>query len=350
MSTDAPPSILRPLVEKLAEHRAARGHGRRRGAHRAPARPRQARRPRAHRAALRPGHVRGARPARGPQRRAPGEDEANAPADGVITGFGEIDGRMACCAAYDFTVFGGSIGEVGERKVARLRELALQEPHPDGVAGRLRRRAPGGVGGIARQDSHLRGHRLPLPRAGGDERRRAAGRGDGRARRRRHRVHPGPRGLRADGEGHELDRDRRAVPREERRSARRSPRRSSAARRSTTRSPASRTRSTRTTRRCLAAIREYLVVLPLALRGEAAAQLTRRPRRSPRRGAAQRRAGETPPGVRHAQGHRALVDDGTFFAMKPRCARNIITGSRASTATRSASSRTTRCTSAASST
>ena len=52
------------------------------------------------------------------------------PADGVVCGTGLIDGRMACAAAYDFTVQGGSIGAVGERKVARLRELALRERIP----------------------------------------------------------------------------------------------------------------------------------------------------------------------------------------------------------------------------
>src|SRR5207253_10130593 len=35
-----------------------------------------------------------------------------------------------CVASYDFTVHGGSIGPVGERKVARLRELALRERIP----------------------------------------------------------------------------------------------------------------------------------------------------------------------------------------------------------------------------
>lgn len=52
------------------------------------------------------------------------------PADGVITGFGEINGRMACAAAYDFTVMAGSMGEVGERKVSRLREWALNKRVP----------------------------------------------------------------------------------------------------------------------------------------------------------------------------------------------------------------------------
>ncbi|HWI64668.1 MAG TPA: acyl-CoA carboxylase subunit beta [Symbiobacteriaceae bacterium] len=48
------------------------------------------------------------------------------PADGVITGYGQVDGKTVCCAAYDFTVMAGSMGEVGERKVARMRELALR--------------------------------------------------------------------------------------------------------------------------------------------------------------------------------------------------------------------------------
>jgi acetyl-CoA carboxylase carboxyltransferase component len=52
------------------------------------------------------------------------------PADGVITGVGMIHGRPACVAAYDFTVMAGTMGEVGERKVKRMRELALRERIP----------------------------------------------------------------------------------------------------------------------------------------------------------------------------------------------------------------------------
>src|SRR6516225_5258889 len=37
------------------------------------------------------------------------------PADAVITGIGQIHGRPVAAAIYDFTVFGGSIGEIGER-------------------------------------------------------------------------------------------------------------------------------------------------------------------------------------------------------------------------------------------
>ena len=52
------------------------------------------------------------------------------PADGCITGTGKIHGRLAACAAYDFTVMAGSIGEVQERKVERLREMAMREKIP----------------------------------------------------------------------------------------------------------------------------------------------------------------------------------------------------------------------------
>src|SRR5690242_13428219 len=44
-------------------------------------------------------------------------------ADGMVAGVGEIDGRRVAIAAYDFTVMGGSMGAVGERKTARMREL-----------------------------------------------------------------------------------------------------------------------------------------------------------------------------------------------------------------------------------
>jgi acetyl-CoA carboxylase carboxyltransferase component len=54
----------------------------------------------------------------------------DAPADGVITGYGKIDGRLVAVAAYDFTVMAGSMGMTGELKVSRLRELALGKRIP----------------------------------------------------------------------------------------------------------------------------------------------------------------------------------------------------------------------------
>src|SRR5947207_14879942 len=41
-------------------------------------------------------------------------DGKEAPADGVVTGYGKIDGRLAAVAAYHFTVMAGSMGVTGE--------------------------------------------------------------------------------------------------------------------------------------------------------------------------------------------------------------------------------------------
>jgi methylmalonyl-CoA decarboxylase subunit alpha len=59
-----------------------------------------------------------------------GLEDKEAPADGVITGYGKVDGRMVAVAAYDFTVMAGSMGMTGEMKVARLRDLALTKRIP----------------------------------------------------------------------------------------------------------------------------------------------------------------------------------------------------------------------------
>jgi acetyl-CoA carboxylase carboxyltransferase component len=62
---------------------------------------------------------------------AAGPDGKDRPAaDAVVCAFGKVDGRMVCAAAYDFTVKGGSIGQVGEEKVTRLRSMALKGRWP----------------------------------------------------------------------------------------------------------------------------------------------------------------------------------------------------------------------------
>jgi methylmalonyl-CoA decarboxylase subunit alpha len=56
--------------------------------------------------------------------------DKEAPADGVITAYGMVAGRLVAVAAYDFTVMAGSMGMTGELKVTRLRELALGKRIP----------------------------------------------------------------------------------------------------------------------------------------------------------------------------------------------------------------------------
>ncbi len=46
--------------------------------------------------------------------------------DGVITGHGTIDGRAVCVFSQDFTVFGGSLGEVFAEKIVKVMDLALR--------------------------------------------------------------------------------------------------------------------------------------------------------------------------------------------------------------------------------
>ncbi len=53
--------------------------------------------------------------------------EANRPyGDGVITGHGTIDGRQVCVFSQDFTVFGGSLGEVYGTKIVKVMDHALK--------------------------------------------------------------------------------------------------------------------------------------------------------------------------------------------------------------------------------
>ena len=50
--------------------------------------------------------------------------------DGVITGFGTIDGRQVCVFSQDFTVFGGSLGQVFGEKIAKVMDFALKTGCP----------------------------------------------------------------------------------------------------------------------------------------------------------------------------------------------------------------------------
>ncbi len=50
--------------------------------------------------------------------------------DGVVTGYGLVNGRMVYVYAQDFTISGGSLGEVHGRKICRLMDLAVQSGAP----------------------------------------------------------------------------------------------------------------------------------------------------------------------------------------------------------------------------
>ncbi len=50
--------------------------------------------------------------------------------DGVITGYGTIDGRQVCVFSQDFTVFGGSLGEVYGEKIVKVMDLAIKTGCP----------------------------------------------------------------------------------------------------------------------------------------------------------------------------------------------------------------------------
>ncbi|MCP8616789.1 acyl-CoA carboxylase subunit beta [Salirhabdus salicampi] len=53
-----------------------------------------------------------------------------APGEGVVTGFGKIDGRDVYLFAQDFTVFGGALGEMHGRKIAAVMDLAAKNGTP----------------------------------------------------------------------------------------------------------------------------------------------------------------------------------------------------------------------------
>ncbi|MGH3384301.1 MAG: acyl-CoA carboxylase subunit beta [Nocardioidaceae bacterium] len=57
--------------------------------------------------------------------------EQNRPyGDGVVTGYGTIDGRQVCLFAQDFTVFGGSLGQVYGEKICKVMDLAIKTGCP----------------------------------------------------------------------------------------------------------------------------------------------------------------------------------------------------------------------------
>jgi acetyl-CoA/propionyl-CoA carboxylase carboxyl transferase subunit len=57
-------------------------------------------------------------------------EDRQIPGDGVVTGYGEVDGRKVFVFAHDFTVFGGSLGEVFAEKVTKVMDRATEVGAP----------------------------------------------------------------------------------------------------------------------------------------------------------------------------------------------------------------------------
>ena len=243
-----------------------------------------------------------------------------APADGVITGYGKVDGRLVAVAAYDFTVMAGSMGMTGELKVTRLRELALGKRIPmiwllDSAGARIQEAA----GSLFAGSGHLFREEVI-----GQRRDPADRRADGPVRG-GHGLHPRPGRLRADGQGPRLDGARRPAPDQGRDGRGRDP--GGAGRLARAHARVRRGRPRGRLRRGLH-------------RGRSAPTCPSSPRTasSRRRGASRsdpvERAEEDlldlmPDSPRHPYDMyeviRRIVDDGEWFDLKPRWARTIIT-------------------------
>jgi acetyl-CoA carboxylase carboxyltransferase component len=59
-----------------------------------------------------------------------GLDEQRIPGDGVVTGYGQIDGRLVYVFSQDFTVFGGSLSEAHAEKICKVMDLAMKNGAP----------------------------------------------------------------------------------------------------------------------------------------------------------------------------------------------------------------------------
>ena len=59
-----------------------------------------------------------------------GQEKKDLPAEGVVTGYGTVDGRLVYAFAQDFTVEGGSLGEMHAKKIWKVQDLAMKMGAP----------------------------------------------------------------------------------------------------------------------------------------------------------------------------------------------------------------------------
>ncbi|WP_416841226.1 acyl-CoA carboxylase subunit beta [Haloferax sp. DFSO52] len=93
-----------------------------------------------------------------------GMEEKKLPGDGVVTGYGTVDGRTVFVFAHDFTVFGGSLGEVFAEKVCKVMDKAMEVGAPviglnDSAGARIQEgvQSLGGFGEIFRRNTEASG-------------------------------------------------------------------------------------------------------------------------------------------------------------------------------------------------
>jgi propionyl-CoA carboxylase beta chain len=84
--------------------------------------------------------------------------------DGVITGYGTVDGRTVCLFSQDFPIYGGSLGEVNGEKICKVMDLAMKIGCPliginDGGGARIQEGvvALGAFGEVFRRNVHASG-------------------------------------------------------------------------------------------------------------------------------------------------------------------------------------------------
>ncbi len=59
-----------------------------------------------------------------------GMDKTKIPGDGVVSGYGYVEGRLTYVYAYDFTVYGGSLSAVNAAKIVKVQQMALKNGAP----------------------------------------------------------------------------------------------------------------------------------------------------------------------------------------------------------------------------
>ena len=90
-----------------------------------------------------------------------GMEKAKIPGDGVVTGWGTVNGRTVFVFAKDFTVFGGSLSETHAQKITKIQDMAMKARAPiiglfDAGGARIQEgvAALGGYGEVFKRNVH----------------------------------------------------------------------------------------------------------------------------------------------------------------------------------------------------